>query len=201
MIGIDDWAWRRNHRYGTIVCDLERRRPIRLLPDREPATAEAWLRENPQIEIIARDRGGAYGLAAARVLPDAVQVADRWYLMENDSRAFLDAVRKSMRQIRKTLGATRINPKLLTAAERLQNQSYLRREQTNAAITALAKDGVTIMEIVRRTGRSRGLVRQVLRGHRNDVFRSRESSLETYLEWLDVHGLPASGRALSYGGV
>ena len=42
MIGIDDWAWRRNHRYGTIVCDLERRRPIRLLPDREPATAEAW---------------------------------------------------------------------------------------------------------------------------------------------------------------
>lgn len=75
-------AWRRNHRYGTIVCDLERRRPIRPLPDREPATAEAWLRGNPQIQIIARDRGGAYGLAAAKALPNAVQVADRWHLME-----------------------------------------------------------------------------------------------------------------------
>lgn len=130
--------------------------------------------------------GGAYGLAAAKALPDAVQVADRWHLMENASRAFLDSVRKSMRQIRKTLGATRVDPKLLIAAERLQYEGYLRREQTNAAIMALAKDGVTIKEIVRRTGHSRGLVRQVLRGHRNDVFRSRESSLETYLEWLDA---------------
>jgi hypothetical protein len=104
--------------------------------------------------------------------------------MENASRAFLDAIRKSMRQNRKTLGATRINPNLLTAAERLQYEGYLRREQTNAAITALAKDGVTIKEIVRRTGHSRGLVRQVLRGQRNDVFR--ESSLEPHLEWLDA---------------
>ncbi|GAA3099288.1 hypothetical protein GCM10010520_50920 [Rhizobium viscosum] len=186
VIGIDDWAWRRNHRYGTIVCDLERRRPVSLLPDREPATAEAWLRQNPQIQIVARDRGGAYGLAAARALPDAVQVADRWHLMENASRAFLEAVRKSMRQIRKTLGATRVDPKLLTAAERLQYEGYLRREQANVAIMALSKDGMTIKEIVRRTGHSRGLVRQVLRGQRNDVFRSRESSLEMYLEWLDA---------------
>ncbi len=144
------------------------------------------MRGNPQIQIIARDRGGAYGLAAAKALPDAVQVADRWHLMENASRAFLDSVRKSMRQIRKTLGATHINPKLLTAAERLQYEGYLRREQTNAAIMAFAKDGATIKEIVRRTGHSRGLVRQVLRGQRNDVFRLRESSLEIYLEWLDA---------------
>ncbi len=76
VIGIDDWAWQRNHRYDTIVCDMERRRPIRLLPEGEPATAEAWLQGNPQIQIMARDRGGAYGLAAAKALPDAAQVAD-----------------------------------------------------------------------------------------------------------------------------
>lgn len=100
VVGIDDWAWRRNQRYGTIICDLERRRTIALLPDREPATAEAWLLEQSQIKVVARDRGGGYSLAAARALPKAIQVADRWYLMENASRAFLDAVRKSMRQIR-----------------------------------------------------------------------------------------------------
>ena len=84
----------------------------------------------------------------AKALPDSVQVADRWHLMENASRAFLDAVRKSMRQVRKTLGATCINPKLLTSAERLQYEGYLRREQTNAAIMALSNDGVTNKEIV-----------------------------------------------------
>lgn len=48
VIDIDDWAWRRNQRYGTIICDLERRRPISLLPDREAATAQAWLAEQPK---------------------------------------------------------------------------------------------------------------------------------------------------------
>ncbi len=186
VIVIDDWAWRRNHRYGTIICDLERRRPICLLPDREAATAQAWLSEQPQIAIVARDRGGAYGLATARALPNAVQVADRWHLMENASHAFLDAVRKSMRQIRSAVGAMTINPALLSAAERLQYEGYLRREEANAVVFALAKEGMAIKEIVRRTGHSRSLVRQIVRGQRNDVFRVRESSLEGYLPWLDA---------------
>lgn len=186
VIGIDDWAWRRNQRYGTIICDLERRKTIALLPDREPATAQAWLSDQPQIDIVARDRGGGYALAAAKALPRATQVADRWHLMENASHAFLDAVRKSMRQIRTAIGAATINPDLLTAAERIQYEGYLRREDTNAAILGLAKGGATIKEIVRRTGYSRGFVRRVLRGQRSDVFRVRESSLELYLPWLDA---------------
>ena len=149
VIGIDDWAWRRNHRYGTIVCDLERRRPVSLLPDREPATAAAWLERHQGISVVARDRGGGYGDAVARALPHATQVADRWHLMENASRAFLAAVRKTMRQIRTTIGATTINPDLLTAAERLQYEGYQRREEVNAAILPLAKDNVPIKEIVR----------------------------------------------------
>jgi transposase len=184
-IGIDDWAWRRNQRYGTLVCDLERHKTIALLPDREPATAEAWLAGQPQVAIVARDRGGGYALAAQKALPHAIQVADRWHLLENASRAFLDAVSKSMLQIRTTIGATTINPALLTAAERIQYKGYLRREETNAAILELSKCGATIKEIVRTTGFSRGLVRKVLRGQRSDVFRVRESSLEAYLPWLD----------------
>src|SRR6201985_532185 len=141
VIGIDDWAWRRHHRYASIVCNLERRRIVALLPDRDPATAQAWLAAHPTIAIVARDRGGGYGEAAARAVPHAVQVADRWHLMENASRAFLDAIRKSMRQIRSAIGATIINPKLLTAAERLQYDGYLRREETNVSILAMSKSG------------------------------------------------------------
>ena len=185
VVGIDDWAWRRNQRYGTIICDLERRKTIALLPDREPATAQAWLAGQPQIGVVARDRGGGYALAAQKALPQAIQVADRWHLMENASHAFLDAVRKSMRQIRVAIGAAKINPDLLTAAETIQYEGYLRREETNAVILGLAKDGVTIKEIVRRTGYSRGLARKVIRGQRSDVFRVRESSLEVHLPWLD----------------
>src|SRR5215203_1737632 len=100
VVGIADWAWRRNRRYGTIICDLDRHRTITLLPDREPATAQDWFVGQPQVAIVARDRAGGYALAVARALPDAAQVADRWHLMENASRAFLEAVRVSMRQIR-----------------------------------------------------------------------------------------------------
>lgn len=185
VVGVDDWAFRRNHRYGSIVCDLERRQILALLPDREIATVDSWLADHPGIELVSRDRGGGYSEAAARALPDAVQVADRWHLMENASAAFLDAVRKSMQAVRTALGATVVDPALLTAAEKLQYEGYLRREDTSAAILALAGDGIPIKEIVRRTGHSRKLVRQAVRGERTDVFRTRQSSLNAHLPLLD----------------
>ncbi|VIO69857.1 hypothetical protein CI41S_21040 [Bradyrhizobium ivorense] len=100
--------------------------------------------------------------------------------MENASRAFLDAARKSMRQIRTVIGTTTIDPKLLTA-ERLQYEGYLRREETNGAVLALSKNGIPIKQIVRQTGHSRKMVRQVVRGERHDVFRARQSSLDLQL--------------------
>ena len=197
-VGLDDWAFRRNHRYGGIVCDLERRRVVALLPDREVATIQAWLADHPGITTVSRDRGGGYGEAVAKALPQATQVADRWHLMENASTAFLDAVRKSMRTIRTAVGATVINPELLTSAERLQYEGFLRREDTNTAILALAKDGVPIKQIVKRTGHSRKLVRQVIRGERTDVFRTRQSSIEVHLPLLDAQWVAGcrSGAAL-----
>ena len=79
--------------------------------------------------------------------------------MENASAAFLEAVRKSMRLIRSAISATVINPELLTCAENLQYEGFLRRQETNAAIMALAEGNVPIRQIVRRTGHSRKLVR------------------------------------------
>lgn len=186
VVGIDDWAFGRNHRYGTIICDLERRRIVKLLPDREIATVAAWLAAHPGICVVPRDRCGGYGEATARALPDAIQVADRWHLMENASGAFLEAVAKSMQSIRTALGATVVDPKLLTCAERLQYEGYLRREETNAIVAELTANGVSIKEIVRRTGRSRKLIRLIVRGQRTDMFRTRQGSLDPHLPFLDA---------------
>jgi transposase len=155
-----------------------------LLPDREPSTVEAWLRQHPGIHVVSRDRGGGYGEAAARALPHAIQVADRWHLMENASAAFLDAVRLSMRAVRGVLGATTIDPALLTAAERLQHEGFLRREDSAQQILALKQAGHPIKEIVRRTRHSRWLVRHIIQGVTGEVFRARQTSLEAYLPAL-----------------
>lgn len=185
VVGIDDWAWRRGQRYGTLICDLEKRRVIDLLPDREPATVEAWLHAHPEIEIVARDRNGAYGRAIARALPDAVQVADRWHLLENASAAFLSAVRQSMPAIRRTVGSGPLDPTMLTAAEKLQYDGFHRRQKTNRMVLKMVDDGVPIKRIVRLTGLSRGLVRQIMRGEREDIFRVRQSSLTPWLLRLE----------------
>jgi len=83
VIAIDDWAWRKGQRYGTVIVDLERRRPIDLLPDRAAETVVAWLRAHPQVAVIARDRGVMYIDGATRGAPDAIQVVDRWHMAKN----------------------------------------------------------------------------------------------------------------------
>jgi transposase len=159
---------------------------IDLLPDREPATVAAWLAARPSIEVISRDRGGGYGAAAARGRPEAVQVADRRHLMENASAAFLMAVRRRMRDLRRAFGQEAADPATLTAAERLQYEGWRRRVAEAEAVRALHAEGVGLKEIARRTGRSRKLVRDVIRGGATEPFRPRASSLDPWLDRLNT---------------
>ena len=94
ILGIDDWSWKKGATYGTILVDLELRKPIEILPDRSTETAEAWLRVHPEVDIISRDRGGNYAAAAKKGAPQAQQIADRFHLLVRRIGACLDSFQR-----------------------------------------------------------------------------------------------------------
>src|SRR6266542_2138436 len=100
-IGLDEWAWRRGHHYGTIITDLETHRVLDLLPDRSVETVSAWLLQHPSVRIVCRDRFGPYAEGARQGAPTAVQVADRFHLVDNLG----DALIAYLQQQRMTLQA------------------------------------------------------------------------------------------------
>ncbi|WLS01470.1 ISL3 family transposase [Shinella oryzae] len=100
ILGVDDWAWRRGQRYGTVLVDLEKNDVVDLLPDREMSTLSTWLTDHPGVEIVARDRAGAYARGARQGAPKAQQIADRWHLLRNCSDALQNVVERRYRLVR-----------------------------------------------------------------------------------------------------
>src|SRR3954470_1803705 len=108
-----DEGWKRGQNYGTILVDLERHTVVDLLPDREAATVADWLKHHEGIEVVARDRAGAYAEAARQGAPNALQVADRWHLFHTLDEALqgvVDRHRGAVRQAARAVAADAVAP-------------------------------------------------------------------------------------------
>lgn len=117
ILGVDDWARLRGRTYGTILVDLERHQPVALLEDRSAKTLAQWLTEHPGVEIITRDRAGAYADGAHQGAPMAVQIADRFHLLMNVG----DALERVLTRKHSLLKATATAIELLVAESEKAN--------------------------------------------------------------------------------
>lgn len=96
VVGVDDWAYKKGHTYGTLICDGKTHKPIALLDGRDGSELKEWLKNNKHIKMVTRDRASAYAKALSDVLPDAMQIADRFHLHQNLLKAIKDVLSREL---------------------------------------------------------------------------------------------------------
>jgi transposase len=211
LVGIDDWAWCKGQRYGTIVVDLETSEVIDLLPDRDAATVGTWLAAHPGVELVSRDRASAYSRAATEAASQAQQVADRWHLLKNVREAIERLLERHQAIIADAFRPVDPDPVRAdaspgdgpsTAPEMAPEESStasirrevalarrVRRVERFERVQELRRQGMPIRQIARELGMSRMAVRRYLRRERCPDWspgRATRSRMDAHREWIDA---------------
>lgn len=201
VVGVDEFAFRKGHRYGTILVDLEKRKPVDLLPNRDADTVARWLHAHPEIEVISRDRSGTFRQAANLGAPQARQVVDRWHLLKNMGETLVRVIDGNSKAVKEASEPKDASPVTADMPIEVQDASMAKRPLSKAAegkagrrerrlerynaVMQLHREGVGIREIVRRLGISRGTVRRFLRvDELPDRAPRRSAMLDPYRSYL-----------------
>ena len=206
-LGLDDFALKKGDKYGTILINTQTGRPLDLLPDRTAEAVKPWLATHPEIQVVSRDRASAYADAVSQVLPQAVQVADRYHLIQNlrnHLQQFLDRRRTCLPVVddtavnEKGTSESRHPPPIpeadlsnLIKAERERMLSRSKRLAQYEEVMTLHREGHSQREIARHLHMSRNTVQSYLSSpgfpERADLFGrtiSRKNKLDPYLPFL-----------------
>lgn len=198
VLGVDDWSFRKQKTYGTVLVDLERHCVVDLLADRSAETLADWLRQHPDVEIISRDRSTEYARGAREGAPQATQVADRWHLLLNIRQMlerYLPRVRGRLEQLpsvsttEESLTSKREHAFRRTKGEQLASQeSRTRRLARYEQVKRLSRDGKSFSVISRELAMDIKTVRKYASA---DAFPERvrqpgSSILDPYLRYLNI---------------
>jgi transposase len=204
VLGVDEWAWRKGRRYGTILVDLERNTIVDLLPDRDAGSFAAWLHDHPGGEVVARDRADVDG--ARRGAPRAIHVADRWHLLRNlgDAvRTIVGAHHATVRRARRSIVAERaarvapVRTAPTTTREARKAARHQPRQARYAEVRRMSDAGATVSAIARACELDRTTVRKWLREGGPATWDRPSSAgiLEPYLDHLERRWVEGSRNA------
>jgi transposase len=197
VLGVDDWAMKKAHHYGTILVDLERGEIMDMLPDRTSESLAQWLESHPEVEIVSRDRAEAYAEGIRQGAPTATQVADRWHLIKNVAEALFKVLEKyqkklatlwkeSMAGIPVSETADEHSPASVTEPASLVSQAGEERHQRITFVKQLAGQGWSQSDIAKQIPLDRKTVRRYLRmpAFPIPITRNRTSILDEYKPYL-----------------